>query len=299
MIIGLTNRAFFHNIEIGMEGSEVRCSHLGLLGAQHQLDVALIICGARGGKHFPDRGAARKENKVILVKSSGKLLVTVLAVALSSSIGFGAALNVDGTIDAVGAADNYDWVSIDDDGPTPQDYTGSSSDIAAVHWGQAPGATFPTDPTDVWYTMGMSTVTAPLNTLGDGTNFFPTQTNVQLGIRQGGVALYAMSITMFNGSVKDGSVTMWDLSTNPTPTPVTLDSSTLKYAVGNSLEIAVHRSAFANLLPAQFDFSLMFEGGGTNADDSITDVVPEPATMSLLAVGGLFLARRRRKRLAA
>ena len=265
-------------------------------GAQNQLDVARIICGARGGDHFPVRGIARKENKVILVKSSGKLLVTVLAVALSGSIGFGAALNVDGTIDA---ADDYDFVTVDDDGPTPQDYTGSSSDIAAVHWGQAPGASFPTDPDDVWYTIGMSTVTAPLNTLGDGTNFFPSETNVQLGIKDmGGTPLYAMSVTMYNGSVKDDSFTMWNLST-PTPTLVTLDSSTLKHAVGNSLEIAVHRSAFTNLLPAPFEFSLFFEGGGVNADDIITGVVPEPATMSILAIGGLFLARRRRKRLTA
>ena len=62
--------------------------------------------------HFPSRRASRKERKVIFVKRSGKLLVTVMGIILSGSVGFGATLDVDGDVNP----SHYDVAMVDVDG---------------------------------------------------------------------------------------------------------------------------------------------------------------------------------------
>jgi hypothetical protein len=229
---------------------------------------------------------------VTSVKCSGRILVAVLGVLLSGSVGFGAYLNVDGTIDA---ADAYDKV-VNDVDPAATDFTGSGSDIKALHFGVAKEPANSTDPADVWYTFGMTVVgpspTPRINTTGDGTGA-SAPTSVRMGISQGSVK-YMVHTTMFYGSVLN--VTMWDTS-GPTPTQVPLNSQNLKYKVNAGLELAIKRNVFTNLAKASlFDINLLFEGGGQNKDDDLEGQVPEPATMSMLLVGGIAFIRRRRRK---
>jgi hypothetical protein len=217
------------------------------------------------------------------------MLVAVLGIALFSSVGLGAILDVDGNINPA----HYDTVVVDIGDPAGADFAGSGSDIEAVYWGLATGPDILTDPTDVWYTLGMTVAAPPINTTGDGTSPFPAPTSVRLGLSQGGTNLYMIDATMYFGNVIN--VIMLDLST-PTPTPITLDPTTLKYKVDSGLEMAIRANQFLNLSPATFDFDLLFEGGGEDRDDRIAGSIPEPATMSMLMIGGLVALARRRKR---
>jgi len=221
------------------------------------------------------------------VKCSGKLLVTVLGIALFSSVGFGAVLDVDGNVNTA----HYDITFTDTDIPG-EPFAGTGLDIDTVSWGVAPGAS----PADSWYTLGMTVVAPPINTTGDGSLGPLSRTSAVLTLSQGGSDKYLIQATMLAGTVLD--VLMVDIS-GPTPAIVPLTAPTdLQYKVDNGLELAIKASKFANLSPVSpFDFNLLFEGGGIIRDDIITGRVPEPATMSMLAVGGLIgLARRRKRR---
>jgi len=187
-------------------------------------------------------------------------------------------------VDGIVIPAQYDIIKTDID-VGGEDFAGTSSDIDSLYWGVAAD----------WYTVGMTVIAPPINTLGDGTSPFPAPTTVRLGISQGGNDLYSINALMFNGQVL--SVLMWDL-TPVNPAPITLDASTLKYEVNTGLELAVKASKFSNLSPlSPFDFDLHFEGGGENEDDRVQGTIPEPTTMSMLLIGGLAaLSRRRRKR---
>ena len=232
----------------------------------------------------------RKEWKVIPVKCSRRLLVTVMGMFLSCSVGFGAILDVDGTVTPA----DYDehFIDVDIGG---EDFAGTGCDIEAVHWGLAG------DVTGIWYTLGMSVIAPPINTTGDGTSSFTRSTTVYLSLIQGGVEQYSFEVRMRAGAVT--GVNMWDVPAG-TEVPLNADPlnppTDLKYAVADGLEIAVKNTKFTNLSPSSpFSFDLLFEGGGRNEDDEIRGTVPEPATMSMLVIGGLFmLVRRRRKRQA-
>jgi hypothetical protein len=203
-----------------------------------------------------------------------------MGIVLSSSIGFGATMNVNGTV--VPADYDYVFVDMDPVGP-PLDFSGTASDIEALYWGQD-GA---------WVTFGMTTIGAPINTTGDESSPFTHSTTVYLRLIQGGVEQYWLEVSMRSAAVE--SVRMWD-TPNGVVVPLTAPTD-LRHEVGDDLEIAIHAIKFANLTPAPFAFDLVFEGGGPNQDDGIQGVIPEPATMSMLLVGGLLaVARRRRKR---
>lgn len=219
------------------------------------------------------------------MKCSRKLLAVVLGIALSGSIGFGAPLDeVNGIING---ADNY-LLTVTDAPDVGEPFEGTGLDIHALHWGAI-------DDGGLWYTIGMTVTGPPINTIGDGSGTppSPTMTNVQLNLRDGGVDKYLLQATMFGNTVL--GVYMIDRVTS---NPVAIDPADIKYKVDTGLEIAIKQSYFANLSPAgPFDFKLDFGGGGTDADDNL---IPEPATMSILMIGGLCtLARRRRKRLTA
>ena len=79
-----------------------------------------------------------------------------MGIFLSSSIGFGATMNVDGTVDA----GEYHIVSTDSDVGTEQFIFGGGSDIDTVSWGY--------DPATGFYHIAMK-VKGPINTTGDGT----------------------------------------------------------------------------------------------------------------------------------
>ena len=203
-----------------------------------------------------------------------------MGIILSGSVGFGATVTVDGVINP----GEYD-ISITDFDPAGLDFEDSGSDIEAFHFGV----------TGVWFNLGM-TVRGPLaspkiNTTGDGTGAF-SPTSVSFSLSQGGAEKHSLHALMFFGSVLN--VSMWD-STTPTPTVIDISALQLK-AVDTGLEIAIHGGAFTNLNPAlPFQFDLLFDGGGQNADDRIQGTIPEPATMSMILIGGLFTLVRRRR----
>lgn len=207
-----------------------------------------------------------------------------MGIFLSSSIGFGATMNVDGTVDA----GEYDIVSTDSDVGTEQFIPGGGSDIDTVSWGY--------DPATGFYHIAMK-VKGPINTTGDGTSVFPSPTTVSLGLSQGGTPKFSLSAMMFDEKVIN--FRMWDVSgATPADVPLTKDLN-LKYAVGPmALEIAIHGDKFAGLIANPFDFDLHFEGGGENEDDRIQGEVPEPTTMSMLLIGGLCAMKRRRRKTA-
>ncbi len=226
------------------------------------------------------KSIARKEWKVIPVKYPGKLFVVVLGIMLSGSVGFGAMMNVNGEIDPV---DEYD-VSVMD---TAGESFATGLDIGAFYWGEDGD----------WYTIGMTVTDPPINTTGDGTYTSIRTTTVFLSLLQGvGGEKHAFEVRMRDGKVAD--FTMWDAVGDEIN--LTKDIN-LKYAIGNGLEFAVKKSAFENFDPASpFNFDLLFEGGGRNDDDDMQGTIPEPSTISLIVVGGLFtIVRRRRKRQAA
>ena len=224
---------------------------------------------------------------MIPVKCSGKLLVTAMCVVLSCSVGFGATVTVDGDITA---ADNYD-LPFTDNVDVGEPFLGTDLDIEALHWGVVPGPTYHpvNNPLDAWYHIGMTVKAPPISTSDGG---IPTA--VSLILSQGGVEKHLLYATMYYGGFL-GQPVMTDLTT-PTPTPIALDASNLKYAVNTGLEIAIKADKF-NLDPASpFDFKLNFGAVGTNRDDEMQGRVPEPATMSMILVGGLFTLVRRRRR---
>jgi hypothetical protein len=219
----------------------------------------------------------------------------VMGIFLSGSVGFGATLSVDGTV----TAGDYD-IAVTDVDIGGEQFALSASDIDTLHWGLVPDVTYHpvTNPLAAWYTIGM-TVKGPvgspqINTTGDGTGSF-APTKVHLSLSQGGTERNSLDAFMFFGGFLVPPL-MWDTSA-ATPAAITLDATNLKYAVGTGLEIAIRADKF-NLDPAQpFSFDLHFEGGGENEDDRIQDRIPEPATMSMLLVGGLIpLVRRRRRK---
>ncbi|MCP4378267.1 MAG: PEP-CTERM sorting domain-containing protein [bacterium] len=222
----------------------------------------------------------------MFVKSSGKLIIVMMGIVLSGSVGFGAVLSVDGVVTPA----DYSTSVVDLDDVGTEDFVSSGSDIDTLYWGVVPGPTFGTNPFDAWYTIGMTVTVPPINTTGDGTGPL-SSTSVTLSISQGGTEQYTLSAVMLSGSVSE--FYMWDSSTPP-PTLIALDATTLDHAVDTGLEIAIHASKFTNLNPTlPFSFDLLFEGGGTNEDDRIVGQIPEPATMSMLIVGSLAFIRRR------
>jgi len=235
---------------------------------------------------------------VIPVKHSGKLLVTVMGIILSSSVAVGTPVVVDGVISAL---EEYDEFVTDTNDIGSEDFVDSASDIDTLHWAAVKGPGFiGGDLTDVWATFGM-TVRGPLgspkiNTTGDGTYTSVRTTTVNLNLMDsGGTEQYAFEARMRNGVVSD--FTMWDGAGNEIPLNIPGGDLNLKYAVDTGLEIAIKVNMLPNLSPASpFDFDLLFEGGGRNDDDDMQGTIPEPATMSILLIGGLVaLVRRRRK----
>ena len=219
------------------------------------------------------------ERKVIPVKCSEKLLVTVIGVILSGSVGFGAVLNVDGLINPA----DYEESVIDVDAGGV-DFALTGLDIDTVYWGVAG------DVTGVWYTLGMTVTVPPINTTGDVTAPYPTPTNVHLSLEQGGVEKYWFEATMFSGNVIN--FIAWD---SIATAPITLDPANIKYAVDTGLEVAIKVNQLPNLAPAPFQFGLVFEGGGEHGDDRVDGTIPEPSTISMIVVGGLLTVVRRRR----
>jgi len=206
-----------------------------------------------------------------------------MGIFLSSSVGLGTPLDeVNGVIDG---GDSYVW-PVTDVAEPGKVFFNSGLDIDALYWGAIVDG-------GIWYTIGMTVTAPPINTTGDGMGIppIPTMTTVKLSLSQLGVDQYLLQASMFADTVV--GVYVIDRVTN---TLVTVNPADIKYKVDTGLEIAIKQSYFSNLAPlTPFDFRLDFDGGGTNEDDSLQGRVPEPATMSMLVIGGLVTLVRRRR----
>jgi len=93
-----------------------------------------------------------------------------------------------------------------------------------------------------------------------------------------------VAIDLLSGLIKDGSGYSLD-----TGIPDKFD-----YSVGESLEITLDMSLMV-VDPSTAPFLVMqLDDVGDWRDDQLIDVIPEPATMGLLAIGAVLLLRRRR-----
>jgi len=77
--------------------------------------------------------------------------------------------------------------------------------------------------------------------------------------------------------------------------PVSLASSDFDMAIDNALEFKVKKSAMPNLNASQFYVTAQLDDQYINNDDVVSGVVPEPVTMTFIAIGGIGLAIRRRR----
>ena len=66
--------------------------------------------------------------------------------------------------------------------------------------------------------------------------------------------------------------------------------------LGDAFEFKLDRSQLLRSLGDTFAFEMHLDDTGDDQDDYIAAVVPEPATVSLLAIAGVAVLRRRRRR---
>ncbi len=209
------------------------CASPGML---RQAQTSSDRLRAHGGVHFRWKSVVKKERKVISVKCSGTLFVTVVVIALSGSVGFGAILDADC---AIKPSDSYD-VFLTDTVDVGEPFPGTALDILTPNQ-------------DVTGDRGHIAITVtepPINTIGDGI-VYPddAMTNVQISLNH------------------DRIDRMVDLAEFQ---PIVLNPAEIKYAVDTRLEIALKATKFGNLAPASpFDFKVDFWDGGTNADDRL------------------------------
>ena len=107
--------------------------------------------------------------------------------------------------------------------------------------------------------------------------------------------LHSLSLVMMNAG---GTPTMVMALLDYAP----LSASDYQFAVGSgagltgAFEVGIKNSLLPNVTGPGFIY-VRLDDWGSNPDDEITgDFVPEPATISLLAIGGLAMLKRRRKK---
>lgn len=73
-----------------------------------------------------------------------------------------------------------------------------------------------------------------------------------------------------------------------------LAGSDFDVSVASGLELRINQSKMGSLAADPYVRSQL-DGVGSWDDDQLAGVVPEPATMAMLAIGGLALVLRRRR----
>jgi hypothetical protein len=77
--------------------------------------------------------------------------------------------------------------------------------------------------------------------------------------------------------------------------PVVLAGGDFDVSVANGLELRIDQSKMGSLAADPYVRSQL-DGTGTWPDDQLVGVVPEPATMAMLVLGGVAMLARRRTR---
>jgi len=140
-----------------------------------------------------------------------------------------------------------------------------------------------------WHYFGLAVQADPISVIGGddagSTLFFSIFRDAPTG-----AAKYQLRIMM--GELQ--SVNLYE-RVGSTWKAVSLASSDFDLAVDNGLEFKIKKTAMPNLSVPQFYVTAQLDDQYINNDDVVSGFVPEPVTMTFIAVGGIGLAVRRRR----
>jgi len=207
-----------------------------------------------------------------------RILLTVVACGVA---GFASSVWAAPIVDGTVGGGEYSVVLNDTAPETTADFFNSGLDIQALHLDDSSGS----------YWMGLSVVSAPIDTNGDPTTFlFETIFDLIFFDHSGTTPSYLVSVEM-DGSTVDVELEEWSGGGWST---VALAGSDFDVSVASGLELRIIQSKMGSLAADPYVRSQL-DGVGSWDDDQLVGVVPEPATMAMLAIGGLALVLRRRR----
>jgi hypothetical protein len=200
-------------------------------------------------------------------------LVAILAITGGSAL---AAPIVDGSVTG---GDGYQFSLVDVAEPVA-DFFNTGLDIDTIN--------FASDATYGY--MGLTTVASPIDTDGDPTSLFG-----QTGFWAIFYTDATMTTPLYRLVVALGGAPMVNLAQwTGVWTPVALAPA--DYAVSAATDLELGISLTKMTLPPTFYFVSQLDGNGQWQDDQLAGTVPEPATLGLMAIGGVALAASRKRR---
>ncbi len=207
-----------------------------------------------------------------------RILLTVVACGVA---GFASSVWAAPIIDGNVGGGEYSVVLNDTAPETTADFFNSGLDIQALHFDNSGSS----------YWLGLAVVSAPIDTNGDPTSFlFETIFDLVFFDNSGTTPAYLVTVEM-NGTL---AVELAEWSGGSWST-VALVGSDFDVSVVNGLELRINQSKMGSLAANPY-VRAQLDGVGSWDDDQLFGVVPEPATMAMLVLGGagLFLTKRRR-----
>lgn len=207
-----------------------------------------------------------------------RISALLCVVAVSASMAF-AGVNVDGVIDG---NDAYDF-KFDDAGDSGAElFAGTGLDIESFFLGW--------DQTASSYYLALTAANGQaLDTDGDGSMPFARPSLVQVYILQAN-SQHVLEVELFNDAVVSTELNFAPMLTGQYQAAVNGAGAV------SALEVSIKDSALIGFDPnASTEFYVVFDGKGGWSDDVLQAHLPEPATMSVVLMGGMGFLLRRRK----